>query len=501
MTSSISFKSIAGSFASYLNSPSTVLKISVLGLLLVVTSGLAIGADQKSNPNPCNLTADEATGLSGDISTDVRASRNYMGTIAEMLKAEKFEEIDCLADRARSNKERFSGGTWKIHGLYGGLHEPVQYPLHATHEDWNNLLQHLQHWVTARPKSITARVALAHAYISYAFDARGTGASTTVSDSGWKLFGERIAEAKRILDEASALPTKCPEWYVDMLLVGQYQSWDVAEERALFEEAAKFNPGYYDYYLDLADYLLPRWSGQDGDTEQFLQQTADRIGGDEGDILYFQVASSKYVICGCQEDPNLSWERIERGFEASEKRYGVSMLNLNRIAYLATSFGKSSPIVADKILSRIGDQWDEETWGRKEDFETAKQWAVQTAPFEVKLLAMESSAEANMKTPEGPQYKASFEKAYRGLIQECVSTDGGSVDRWQGAFEVLTSVGAKGTVEDSKIYSMGPVVACLFKRLQALEQEKATPFPPPPQAPYWVRLDLHWAEFAPVAAR
>jgi hypothetical protein len=62
-------------------------------------------------------------------------------------------------------------------------------------------------------------------------------------------------------------------------------------------------------------------------------------------------------------------------------------------------------------------------------------------------------------------------------------------------------VGAKGTVEDSKIYSMGPVVACLFKRLQALEQEKATPFPPPPHAPYWVRLDLHWAEFAPVAAR
>lgn len=93
----------------------------------------------------------------------------------------------------------------------------------------------------------------------------------------------------------------------------------MAEARALFEEANKFEPEYSTYARDLAYYLLPRWSGKAGDTEKFVQEIADRIGGDTGDILYFQVAAANYVICGCDQNPQLSWDRIKRGFEASEK--------------------------------------------------------------------------------------------------------------------------------------------------------------------------------------
>jgi hypothetical protein len=39
-------------------------------------------------------------------------------------------------------------------------------------------------------------------------------------------------------------------------------------------------------------------------------------------------------MCACEDDAHLSLARIERGFEASEKQYGVSILNLNRIAFL-----------------------------------------------------------------------------------------------------------------------------------------------------------------------
>ena len=114
---------------------------------------------------------------------------------------------------------------------------------------------------------------------------------------------------------------------------------------------------------------------------------------------------------------------------------------------------------------------------------------------------MEAAADANMKAPAGPRDKASFEKTYIGLLQECARTDGSSIDKWEGKFKVLTSVGAKGTVEESKIYSMGPVVDCVDDKMQALKLTKKSVFPPPPQAPYWVRLDLDWADFAPVAAK
>jgi hypothetical protein len=315
------------------------------------------------------------------------------------------------------------------------------------------------------------------------------------------LFEERTALAKRILEEASTLPTKCPEWYVDMLLIARNQGWDTAQARALFEEAFQVEPGYYYDARVLANYLLPKWSGQEGDTEKFTQDVADRVGGEKGDILYFEVASADYVICSCTDSPKLSWERIERGFEASEKQNGVSMLNLNRIAFLASHFGKTDPIVAEKVLARIGDRWDGETWENQEDFEGAKMWAAQLAPFARQLHEMEAAADANMKTPAGPRYKASFEKTYRALVQECVRTDGTAVDKWDGSFEALTRVGTEGAVEDSKIYSRGPVVTCLHNKLRGLQQTKANTFPPPPQASYWVRLDLNWADFAPVAAK
>ena len=41
--------------------------------------------------------------------------------------------------------------------------------------------------------------------------------------------------------------------------------------------------------------------------EKFTLEVADRIGGDQGDFLYFQLATS--LICGCGDEPNLSWAK------------------------------------------------------------------------------------------------------------------------------------------------------------------------------------------------
>ena len=507
MIGKLSAKSIASFFAVDPNSSSTALQGAAVVFLLIATASFAVSQHwhsklrfaQASHPGTCSAADEDAAGPASDPSTDVHALRDFRGTIRAMLKAERIDELDCLADRARASKTKFPGGIWKIKQLYAGLSEPVDYPVHATQEDWDLLLQRLEHWVTVRPTSITARVALASAYLGYADDARGDGFADTVSESGWKLFGKRNAEARRILDEASDLP-KCPEWYLLMIRVSENQDWGAAEKRALFEEAFKFEPGYFYYARVRASRLLPKWSGEPGDTETFTQEVADRIGGDQGDLLYFEVASADYVISCSPDDPHLSWERIERGFEASEKLYGVSMLNLNRMAFLATHFGKRDPIVADKIMTRIGDQWDEVTWHSRADFDMVKKWAAYAAPLEVQLHTLEAAAAASLQTPQGPGYKASFEKTFRGVVQECARTNGSGVD-WQGTFESLTSVGAKGTVEDTKIYSMGPVASCVYLKLRDVQKDKTTMFPPPPQAPYWVRLDLDWADFAPVASR
>ena len=241
-----------------------VIKTSILLLLMLAWTALSNAAEQEVNSNPCKISESDAAGLNGDSSVDIHALDNFTDTAARILKDEKFAELDCLADHARSGKERLPGGVWRIHLMYAGLRQPVPNPEHATQEDWTRLLQRLQKWVKVRPKSITARVALALAYVDYAQDARGSGYSNTVSSSGWKLFEERTAEGRRILEQASTLAAKCPEWYVAMQMVSINQGWSVANARALFEEASKFEPEYYVYAVTLPTICYPNGAASQG---------------------------------------------------------------------------------------------------------------------------------------------------------------------------------------------------------------------------------------------
>jgi hypothetical protein len=383
--------------------------------------------------------------------------------------------------------------------LYQGLYEPAP-GKHATEEDWQDLMQLLKRWVQTHPKSATARVALAWAWIVYAGEARGTGYADTVSEKGWKLYEERTAEAEKVLEEAAALPVKCPESYLVKLNIAQHQSW--ARERiiALFGEASAFEPGYYYYGRAVAMLLEPRWFGEPGDTAKFLQETADGIGGKEGDAYYFLVASSKDVICGCQDQAKLSLERVERGYDAVERMYGLSMHNLNQLAYLTLHLGRHDIILADQIFQRIGTQWTKYSWDDEKDFEQTKNWVRQMVPVMKEILAQEEQAQANSKTAEGARYQVSIEKAYKEMLRECVRSDGGAVNEWEGEFETLVRVGENGSLENGRINSAGPVVVCVYRKMRSSHEDKSPLFPLPPKGSYWVRIDLDWGEFAPAAA-
>jgi hypothetical protein len=431
----------------------------------------------------CSLTETEIAGLSGDAGTDIHAVPNYTKTVHGLLKAGKFEQLDCLADSVRSHKETFAGGMWKIHAIYGGLEKP---PLHATEQDWVEHMGLLQRWVSSRPDSVTARIALAESYVKYGWDARGSGYADTVSESGWKLLAERASKAKQILDEASTFSAKDPEWYLAMQQVALAQSWEADAKQALLERAVKFEPTYYYYYRAYAYSILPRWGGEDGEVEQFLAKTADDIGGDAGDMLYFRVAT--YLVDNCEDSRKLklSWQRIQKGFAAVEKQNGPSLANLNLLAQMAVKF--MDPVVADKMFARIGDQWDEDTWQTSSYFESIKQWAKQVEPYMVANQAAEQSAEANLHTPEGQRYKSAFDEKIHVWMQPCIEQLAGSD---LGNFELLIKVGKEGTIEYLTGRGYSPIMPCLGPKLDNFRMAKQAVFPAPPQPDYWVRFDLN----------
>src|SRR5579863_3187181 len=453
------------------------LRSFVFSLMFLMTACHFVQAAVKSAPLPsCGLSDAEILGLSGDVARDVDAIPQFKKTISEMFVEGRFQQLDCLADSFRANKDIFPGGMWKVHTIYLAIEKPM---LHPTEKDWKAHIDRLEHWSVKRPDSITARVALAEVYVNYGWEARGGGYADTVSKTGWSLFDKRIARAKQVLDDALKIPAKCPEWYTAMQQVALAQGWNPGTKRELLEKAVKFEPDYYYYYRIYANSLLPQWDGAEGQLEQYLEETADNLGGSAGDIVYFHVADS--LLCCANSEAKLIWPRVQRGFDALEKQTGVSMLNVNIMARMAAKFG--DVVAANRMMARIGDQWSDEIWGTHAYFESVRQWARQVTPMLNGKSEPEKMAEANLNTPEGKQYSESVEETIRSWMPDCVKENPGDPNE----MKFMIRIGANGLVDQVLTIGASRVGQCLSKKACS----RTHVYPPPPHGDYWVRFDFN----------
>ena len=309
------------------------------------------------------------------VQTSEQSQEAYRLEISQYLANDDFSRLEKAADKARSDKSRFPGGIWKLYVFYEGVTAPLGGDA-ASDAAWQTHIAKLQRWGSVYPQSITARVALADAYFGYGWLARGSGFANTVSDDGWKLMNERVEKARLTLVDAASLTAKCPYWYEVMQHVARAQGWDKAKARALLEQAVAFEPGFYHFYREHANYLLPRWFGEDGEAEAFAEEVSNRVGGKEGAFLYFEMATVLNCLCkGEDHMTTMSWPKIKEGYAALGELYGTSKLKRNRFAMMAAKAADKS--AAQQMFAEIGDNWEAGTWIKRSAFENAKAWAMQ----------------------------------------------------------------------------------------------------------------------------
>jgi hypothetical protein len=70
-----------------------------------------------------------------------------------------------------------------------------------------------------------------------------------------------------------------------MQILAKGQSWERSRYEKNFEAAIAFEPTYHYFYSEKAQYLLPRWSGEEGEWERFAEETSKRLGGKLGSII------------------------------------------------------------------------------------------------------------------------------------------------------------------------------------------------------------------------
>ena len=339
----------------------------ILSVLFASTAGRAQSAsDQKSSSS-----ANHDPAFIGEAG--IGAITNYQVAVRQDLVQGKYEKLEKLAAELRRTKARFPGGAWKLNKFYQGLSRPTEGK--SSEQEWITHLPHLQKWVAAYPKSITARVALGSAYTEYAWSARGSGYSDTVSEEGWRLYRERLVMARKTLEDARQLPEKCPHWYAAMETIAMGQAWEREDFEKVFEEAIAFEPQYHYLYTHKANYLLPRWHGEPGDVEKFADEMAARQGSEFGPILYFLIVEEVAPRYKSKlfSETTFSWSRTKSGFQDLEKQFGMSAVHLNAFCRIAGWAGDRKTAV--EMLDRISDRWDPAEWGTQKNFDDFKAWA------------------------------------------------------------------------------------------------------------------------------
>ena len=104
---------------------------------------------------------------------------------------------------------------------------------------WLVRIEELEAWLNEKPESLASRIALAESYIAFAWQARGDGPASTVTEDGGRLFTERLLKASRLLVAGEDLNVKDPHLFRDQVTVAKGLSLPKAE---VYKTAVKREP-------------------------------------------------------------------------------------------------------------------------------------------------------------------------------------------------------------------------------------------------------------------
>ena len=147
-----------------------------LACCLIVLPSAAPCRGQAGLPAP---VARDAQGVAGQDAEVAAVDSHWARSVREDLVAEKFDELESMAAQYRAGKSRVPGGGWQLRLFYAALNTPrvgdTSMPDH---------LAHLQHWMAARPQSVTAAVAYAGSMTKWAWQARTSAQADKVTEEG-----------------------------------------------------------------------------------------------------------------------------------------------------------------------------------------------------------------------------------------------------------------------------------------------------------------------------
>jgi hypothetical protein len=217
----------------------------------------------------------------------------YIQKVKDLLYADKFTDLEKLAQDARGEQALFDGFP-RMFWFYKALSHPGR-----RDEHWQfTYLERLSRWQKAYRQSCIPLIAAAWVWLDMATNLRDQ-ATRPLGEEGWKLYRKRVSRAETFLQDVEQLDPKDTEFYAPQIATMTIEKLDDDKIDGVFDDALQLDPHYASAYLTRAWFLLPRNFGKTGDVGRLASAVQKRLGGRDGQIAYAQVA-----LVALREDRN-----------------------------------------------------------------------------------------------------------------------------------------------------------------------------------------------------
>ena len=209
------------------------------------------------------------------------------------------------------------------------------------------------------------------AHIEYAWDARGHGWASEVTEEGWQGFRSELKKAKKILTDTEAITKDDPHVYTALLTICRGESAPPKESEEIFLKGTSIVKDYDSLYSKRTCDLLPRWGGRPGEVKAFAERAVDTTRDIRGEAMYAVVAAAACTYVGGEEFAayGFEWSRLNEAFGDMLEQFPESTYYLNAYCLIACYYDVET---ARALFESIGNQWDKDVWYSEETFNRHK---------------------------------------------------------------------------------------------------------------------------------
>lgn len=221
--------------------------------------------------------------------------------------------------------------------------------------------RHFDAWVESSSESFAPAYLRGMAHVKWGWKARGHGWASTVTEEGWRIFGEELDKARLDFTLANRISSSQAYGYTGLLIVARATSAPENVREAYFRAAIQADPDYLAAYLTKLEAIYPKWGGTAREAMDFVYDSV----GDRPEYLpllrlipSLHYEFSRTVVENGKDYLNKPSvvKDCANAFKQLRKAYPKSR-QVNRLALKIAERGGRDIIPAATILRDLKDPW------------------------------------------------------------------------------------------------------------------------------------------------